>query len=246
MDIRAADLEHPLNYARILIAHLVPSCVDKLLYLDTDMVVVGRIEDLFDYDPGTRVIGSPEFCGRKAKQYFTNAFWEARDVSSPSVAGEDARHRRRRDPEEVFGSGSASCYFNPGVLVIDVNEWKAQDISTKILGWMTAHKESDEPLYELGSLPPFLLVFAGRIAPARGVGTKERRKKRQARLSPSWNDHDYGCVCGNLPDAKTVNIVHWSCDGKPWRRLANAREQCVVDVVYYRKYAVMSDAYGAS
>ena len=81
-------------------------------------------------------------------------------------------------------------------------QWKERDVSNKLLGWMSLHRASSEPLYELGSLPPFLLVFAGRIGSS---------AEHNSALDRRWNDHDYGCVCHDHPDARTVNIVHWSC-----------------------------------
>ena len=205
MDKRPDDLEHPLNYSRIVLPLIVPECVEKVIYLDTDMVVVGRIEELFAYVPGDRVIGSPEHCDerRKARHYFTDAFWGKQEGGDAGSTHGGAAAVARRDPEDVFGKvGRRACYFNPGVLVIDVLQWKERDISNKLLGWMSLHRASSEPLYELGSLPPFLLVFAGRI----GAGAEH-----SSALDRSWNDHDYGCVCHDHPDARTVNIVHWSC-----------------------------------
>lgn len=46
MHTRSDDLENPLNYSRIVLPLLLPECVEKIIYLDTDMVVVGRIEEL--------------------------------------------------------------------------------------------------------------------------------------------------------------------------------------------------------
>ena len=52
-----------------------------------------------------------------------------------------------------------------------------------LLHWMSVQKHSAAPLYTLGSLPPFLLVFAGDVA----------------HMGMAWNEHDLGCGCGVIP-----------------------------------------------
>lgn len=74
-------------------------------------------------------------------------------------------------------------------------------------------------IYELGSLPPFLLVFGGRI-----VGVDHR-----------WNQHglggdNYRGLCRDLHPGP-VSLLHWSGKGKPWVRLDNNRP-CPLDALW--------------
>lgn len=71
-------------------------------------------------------------------------------------------------------------------------------------------------IYELGSLPPFLLVFAG------DVEAVEHR----------WNQHGLGGdnvegLCRDLHPGP-VSLLHWSGKGKPWLRL-DSKRPCPLD-----------------
>ncbi|KAL0450243.1 UNVERIFIED_CONTAM: putative galacturonosyltransferase-like 1 [Sesamum latifolium] len=153
--IRAA-LDCPLNYARNYLADLLPSCIQKIVYLDSDLVLVDDIAKLAA-TPLTNdaVLAAPEYCNANFTSYFTPTFW-----SNPSLSLTFANRK--------------ACYFNTGVMVIDLERWRAGDYTTKIVEWMELQKRMR--IYELGSLPPFLLVFAGNIAP----------------VDHRWNQHGLG------------------------------------------------------
>lgn len=79
--------------------------------------------------------------------------------------------------------------------------------------------QREDRIYELGSLPPFLLVFAGEIA---GI---DRR----------WNQHGLGGdnLTGNCREihAGAVSLLHWSGKGKPWIRL-DSNTPCSFDIIW--------------
>ncbi|GFQ05029.1 probable galacturonosyltransferase-like 2 [Phtheirospermum japonicum] len=110
-----------------------------------------------------------------------------------------------------------ACYFNTGVMVIDLGRWRAGDYTRKIEEWMELQKRMR--IYELGSLPPFLLVFAGKIAP----------------VDHRWNQHglggdNYHGLCRALHPGP-VSLLHWSGKGKPWARL-DAGRPCPLDALW--------------
>ncbi|KAJ1419735.1 Nucleotide-diphospho-sugar transferase [Sesbania bispinosa] len=165
--IRSA-LDCPLNYARSYLANLIPLCVRRVVYLDSDLILVDDI---------TKLASNPirEKLNRKA------------------------------------------CYFNTGVMVIDLERWRAGDYTTKIEEWMELQKRMR--IYELGSLPPFLLVFAGNIVP----------------VDHRWNQHGLGGdnfrgLCRDLHPGP-VSLLHWSGKGKPWVRL-DANRPCPLDALW--------------
>ncbi|CAI9758750.1 unnamed protein product [Fraxinus pennsylvanica] len=156
--IRAA-LDCPLNYARNYLADLLPKCVQKVVYLDSDLVLVDDISNLAATPLGNEaVLAAPEYCNANFTSYFTPTFW-----SNPSLSLTFANRK--------------PCYFNTGVMVVDLERWRAGDYTTKIVEWMELQKRVR--IYELGSLPPFLLVFAGNIAP----------------VDHQWNQHGLGASC---------------------------------------------------
>ncbi|CAK9155457.1 unnamed protein product [Ilex paraguariensis] len=196
--IRSA-LDCPLNYARSYLAKLLPLCVNKIVYLDSDLVLVDDIAKLvatpLDDD---RVLAAPEYCNANFTSYFTPTFW-----SNPSLSLTFANRK--------------ACYFNTGVMVIDLDRWREGDYTTKIEEWMELQKRMR--IYELGSLPPFLLVFAGKIAP----------------VDHRWNQHGLGGdnfrgLCRDL-HLGPVSLLHWSGKGKPWARL-DANRPCPLDALW--------------
>lgn len=198
--IRSA-LDCPLNYARSYLANLLPVCVRKVVYLDSDLVLVDDIAKLAATPLGDNddvVLAAPEYCNANFTSYFTPTFW-----SNPSLSLTFANRK--------------ACYFNTGVMVIDLDRWRAGDYTTKIEEWMELQKRIR--IYELGSLPPFLLVFAGNIA----------------LVDHRWNQHGLGGdnfrgLCRDLHPGP-VSLLHWSGKGKPWARL-DANRPCPLDALW--------------
>ncbi|KAI4341669.1 hypothetical protein MLD38_026363 [Melastoma candidum] len=191
-------LEQPLNYARNYLADLLEPCIGRVIYLDSDLVVVDDISKLWGTDLGTRTIGAPEYCHTNFTRYFTDSFWSNKQLSG------------------TF-SGRRPCYFNTGVMVIDLTKWRRAGYTKMIERWMEIQKRGR--IYELGSLPPFLLVFGGHVAP----------------IKHRWNQHGLGGdnVRGSCRDLHPgpVSLLHWSGSGKPWLRL-DSKQQCPLDVLW--------------
>ncbi|XP_078430527.1 putative galacturonosyltransferase-like 2 [Wolffia australiana] len=204
--IRAA-LDSPLNYARSYLDKLLRGgagdCPRRVVYLDSDVILVDDIRRLAATplaDPDS-ALAAPEHCNANLAAYFTPSFW-----ANPALSGTLGLGQRRRP-----------CYFNTGVMVMDLDRWRAGRYTEKIEEWMELQKRIR--IYELGSLPPFLLVFAGRIAAV------DRR----------WNQHGLGGDnfsgrCRGLHPGP-VSLLHWSGKGKPWVRIDEGRP-CPLDVLW--------------
>ncbi|XP_073303976.1 probable galacturonosyltransferase-like 3 [Primulina huaijiensis] len=188
-------LDEPLNYARIYIADLLPSSASRIIYLDSDIIVIDDIAKLWKTNLNSHVLGAPVYCHANFSHYFTSKFW-----SNPSFSS-------------TF-KGRSPCYFNTGVMVIDLLEWRKQGCTQKLEYWMKIQKSYR--IYELGSLPPFLLVFAGNVE----------------EVEHRWNQHGLGGdnlegLCRDLHTGP-VSLLHWSGKGKPWLRL-DAKMACTLD-----------------
>ncbi|KAL7084146.1 hypothetical protein ACP275_14G207100 [Erythranthe tilingii] len=188
-------LDQPLNYARIYLADILPQQVNRLIYLDSDLVVVDDVAKLWEVDLKEKVLAAPEYCHANLTNYFTDAFWSAPELSS------------------TF-DGRQPCYFNTGVMVMDLDRWRNGGYSQKVEDWMVVQKH--KRIYQLGSLPPFLLVLAGNIEP----------------VDHRWNQHGLGGdniegKCRGLHPGP-ISLLHWSGKGKPWLRL-DSRKPCNVD-----------------
>ncbi|XP_065880281.1 probable galacturonosyltransferase-like 3 [Euphorbia lathyris] len=206
-------LDQPLNYGRIYLADLLPANVGRIIYLDSDLIVVDDVAKLWSINLGTDVLGAPEYCHANLTNYFNSRFW-----SNPEYA---ASFRGRR-----------ACYFNTGVMVIDLVKWREGKYREKLEYWMRIQKKYR--IYELGSLPPFLLVFGGNV---KGV---EHR----------WNQHGLGGdnlhgLCRNLHPGP-ASLLHWSGKGKPWLRI-DSKRPCPLDSLWapydlYRHSLLLSDS----
>lgn len=198
--IRSA-LDCTLNFARNYLPNILPLCIQKIVYLDSDIILVDDIANLASTSlDGNSVIAAPEYCNADLSVYFTPTFW-----SNPTLSL--TFEGRIRKP----------CYFNTGVMVIDLDRWRKGDYTRRIIEWMELQKRMR--IYELGSLPPFLLVFAGNIVP----------------IDPRWNQHGLGGdnfqgLCRDLHPGP-VSLLHWSGKGKPWERIDRNRP-CPVDALW--------------
>ncbi|KAF5479525.1 hypothetical protein F2P56_000336 [Juglans regia] len=202
-------LENPLNYARSYLADILEPCVERVIYLDSDVIVVDDIQKLWRIPlTGSRTIGAPEYCHVNFTKYFSDEFWS--------------------DPEfSKILKGKRPCYFNTGVMVMDLVRWREGEYTRKIEKWMEVQKE--RRIYELGSLPPFLLVFGGDVEA----------------IDHRWNQHGLGgdnvvSSCRSLHPGP-VSLLHWSGKGKPWARL-DGRTPCEVDYLWapYDLYKVQT------
>lgn len=103
---------------RLLMESLFAEDVERVLYLDCDIIVQTNIAELWDIP----IAGSPIWAVRNAGD---NDF---RDYVLKKVPGIDA-------PED-------SGYFNTGVLLINLPEWRAQDIGRRALEMLRTHGDS--------------------------------------------------------------------------------------------------------
>ncbi|CAL9037526.1 probable galacturonosyltransferase-like 4 [Musa acuminata AAA Group] len=191
-------LDQPLNYARIYLAEILPPEVRRVIYLDSDIVVVDDIRHLWEVELEGHVVAAPEYCHANFTKYFTDAFWSDATLSS------------------TF-DGRQPCYFNTGVMVMDVEMWRSGGYTKMVEDWMGVQKQ--KRIYHLGSLPPFLLVLAGNIKA----------------VDHRWNQHGLGGdniegKCRSLHPGP-ISLLHWSGKGKPWLRL-DSRKPCAVDYLW--------------
>lgn len=182
-------------YARMLVADFLPTDIDRAIYLDCDMLVRAPIEKLFDVDLEGQPLGA------------------VRDALAPFIAaGKEMRQKR-----DIFDP--ADPYFNSGMLVIDLAQWRSIDIKSEIAA--IAGKGLMERLYFDQDM--LNLVFHG----------------RWTQLPWYWNVVDAHPVHEPLDGA----IMHYTLKGKPWfllsgilRRAAYARwyRHVMTNDLFYR------------
>lgn len=98
-------------YYRLFFPSLISNHVEKLLYIDTDIVVVGNMAELYDTD--------------------LSAF--------PAAAVPELNTPVKTHPQ--LGIEEEGNYFNSGVLLINIPEWKRQKISEKAIQFVHDNPE---------------------------------------------------------------------------------------------------------
>src|SRR5690606_6741170 len=107
---------YPLNiYARLFIPHFVPQEVEKVVYLDVDMIVLKDVFDLWNIDISGYTIAA-------VHDTFDTAYYGIKNY-------------------EELGIPKDSKYFNSGLLMIDTVKWRRDRITEKLMRCLIKYKE---------------------------------------------------------------------------------------------------------
>lgn len=107
-------------YMRLLLPHLLPPEVARVLYLDSDTLCVGPVDALADVDLAGAVIGA-------VRDPYTRRFSD--NGALPGIID----GRLRLDPR--------SPYFNSGVLLIDTAAWREAGVTEVALDYIGRHAD---------------------------------------------------------------------------------------------------------
>uniref|UniRef100_A0A2P2LH19 Hexosyltransferase n=1 Tax=Rhizophora mucronata TaxID=61149 RepID=A0A2P2LH19_RHIMU len=125
-----------LNHLRFYLPEVYPK-LDKILFLDDDIVVQKDLTRLWLVDLHGKVNGAVETCGESFHR-----FDKYLNFSNPHIA-------RNFDPN--------ACGWAYGMNVFDLKEWKKKDITGIYHKWQNMNE--DRILWKLGTLPPGLITF---------------------------------------------------------------------------------------
>ncbi|XP_028053418.1 polygalacturonate 4-alpha-galacturonosyltransferase-like [Camellia sinensis] len=125
-----------LNHLRFYLPQVYPK-LDKILFLDDDIVVQKDLTGLWSVDLHGKVNGAVETCGESFHR-----FDKYLNFSNPHIA-------RNFDPN--------ACGWAYGMNFFDLEEWKKKDITGIYHKWQNMNE--DRVLWKLGTLPPGLMTF---------------------------------------------------------------------------------------
>ncbi|XP_022149072.1 polygalacturonate 4-alpha-galacturonosyltransferase-like [Momordica charantia] len=131
-----------LNHLRFYLPQVYPK-LEKILFLDDDIVVQKDMTGLWDVDLHGKVNGAVETCGESFHR-----FDKYLNFSNPHIA-------RKFDPN--------ACGWAYGMNMFDLKEWKKKDITGIYHKWQNLNEE--RLLWKLGTLPPGLITFYGLTHP---------------------------------------------------------------------------------
>jgi lipopolysaccharide biosynthesis glycosyltransferase len=159
-----------VTYARFLIPSVVPETASKVLYLDADLLVLSDLAPLWETELGQAAVGA------------------VRDRLDDQI---------KADMPCVAAVPRVREYFNAGVLLIDLANWRREKVSEKALEFLTQHPNT-----------PFFDQDALNVA-CDGIWTK---------LDARWNflDRVYEVDIASLSAEQRPWIVHFVTRRKPW------------------------------
>ncbi|CAH9096952.1 unnamed protein product [Cuscuta europaea] len=131
-----------LNHLRFYLPEVYPK-LDKILFLDDDIVVQKDLTRLWSVNLHGKVNGAVETCGQSFHR-----FDKYLNFSNPHIA-------RNFDPN--------ACGWAYGMNMFDLKEWKKKDITGIYHKWQNMNE--DRALWKLGTLPPGLITFYGLTHP---------------------------------------------------------------------------------
>ncbi|XAR54509.1 Polygalacturonate 4-alpha-galacturonosyltransferase [Bertholletia excelsa] len=131
-----------LNHLRFYLPEVYPK-LDKILFLDDDIVVQKDLTGLWSVDLHGKVNGAVETCGESFHRF--NKYL---NFSNPHIA-------KNFDPN--------ACGWAYGMNIFDLKEWKKRDITGIYHKWQNMNE--DRVLWKLGTLPPGLITFYGLTHP---------------------------------------------------------------------------------
>ncbi|XP_057464019.1 probable galacturonosyltransferase 4 [Actinidia eriantha] len=129
-----------MNHLRFYLPNIFPK-LNKVLFLDDDIVVQKDLSGLWHIDLKGKVIGSVETCGESFHR-----FDRYLNFSNPLIS-------KNFDPH--------ACGWAFGMNIFDLEEWKRQNITEVYHSWRNLNH--DRQLWKLGTLPPGLITFWNRM-----------------------------------------------------------------------------------
>ena len=111
---------YPLNiYMRLFIPYFIPEEIEKVLYLDVDMIVQEDITTVFENELGDNVIAAVQ---------------DSRIVNFENSWGGINNY-------EALGFIGKTKYFNTGLILMQTKKWREQDITTKVIECINNNKK---------------------------------------------------------------------------------------------------------
>lgn len=105
-------------YLRLQIGSLLPACMDRVIYLDTDMIIRTDLRELWETPLQGYTIGAVQ-------------------NHLPSTIGEPTAVPAHRE----LGIDPAAPYFNSGLLLIDLARWREERIEERSLEYIHTHPD---------------------------------------------------------------------------------------------------------
>lgn len=171
-------------YYRLFITELLPNSIDRVIYLDCDLVVNADLSKLWEAD-------------------FNDAYILAvQDMWVPYVSS------IKGVPYQKLGISAGSKYFNSGVMVIDLQKWRADDMTTKAIEYLKTYQH-DIRAHDQDVLNGLFADRWGELDPSWNL------TPAIIDLFSSWQESPFSeAEYHQLIDCPS--IIHFATNRKPW------------------------------
>lgn len=183
---RFADLEtlahvSQMTFARLVLSDLIPPAVRRVLYLDSDLLVLGDLTSFWN-------MPLEESCIAAVLDSGLDPLIKQRDTRYPGIP-------------------LVANYFNAGVLLIDLVNWRERKVGEAAFAYLLAHPKT--PFADQDALNVVL-------------------EEAWLRVPEEWNFQvPRGTGVSHLKPSPTV--VHFITEAKPWKYEYNTPNQALFD-----------------
>ncbi|GFZ19263.1 galacturonosyltransferase 14 [Actinidia rufa] len=177
-----------LNHLRIYLPELFQN-LDKVVFLDDDVVVQSDLSPLWEVDLGGKVNGAVETCKGEDEWVMSKRFRNYFNFSHPLIA-------KNLNPDEP-----AWAY---GMNIFDLCAWRRTNITDTYHAWLKENLKSNLTMWRLGTLPPALIAFKGHVQAIDpswhmlGLGYQNKT---------------------NIESVKRAAVIHYNGQCKPWLQI---------------------------
>ncbi|CAN1163027.1 Probable galacturonosyltransferase 13 [Linum perenne] len=174
-----------LNHLRIYIPELFPS-LNKVVFLDDDVVVQRDLSPLWDINLKGKVNGAVETCKGDDEWVMSKRFKNYFNFSHPLIS-------KNLDAEE--------CAWAYGMNIFDLDAWRKTNIRHAYHSWLKENLKSNLTMWKLGTLPPALIAFKGHVHAIHpdwhmlGLGYQNKT---------------------DIESVKRAAVIHYNGQSKPW------------------------------
>ncbi|CAH9099481.1 unnamed protein product [Cuscuta epithymum] len=174
-----------LNHLRIYLPELFPN-LDKVVFLDDDVVIQRDLSPLWDIELKGKVNGAVETCKGEDACVMSKRFRNYFNFSHPLIA-------KNLSPDD--------CAWAYGMNIFDLSAWRKTNIRETYHKWVKENLNSNLTMWKLGTLPPALIAFKNYIHPIDsswhmlGLGYQSKT---------------------NVENVKKAAVIHYNGQSKPW------------------------------
>ncbi len=199
----AKDRASLAPYLLLLLSRLLPTDLQRVIYLDSDLIVLGDLVELWEMP----LEGKPCLAARDMGHPYIH-----REIARPDVSEWERKLPLYRALPIVnykeLGLDPRAEYFNSGVLLIDLELWRRENLAEKFL--QCAHENHEHILF--WDQYVLNIVLSG----------------RWGRLESTWNRQPFVYRVSDWRDSTfdeeewkrimtTPHVIHFSAKRKPWQ-----------------------------